>query len=148
MSRKSVWLLAVLIVLGMIASAVVWTWYRDRREDAAVDALVAELAEHGDQAERQAGSLPPIPERPTKDELDRYREFLRERMRQTSSRADDLRRRADAVIPTLSPPRQDQLQAALARYASRLEKAQEKFLRYSDELRSKTEALRAAGDSK
>lgn len=147
MSRQNVWLLAVLIVLGMIGSAIVWTWYRDRQVNATMDALIAELDEQGHQAERQAGSLPSIPERPTGDELDRYREFLRERMRQTSQRAEELRQRVEERIPDAPTQMQDQLRAALARYASRLEKAQEKFLRYSDELRAKTEALRAGNSN-
>ena len=144
MTRKHFLLLAVLIVLGLIGSALAWNWYRDRRESAAVDALIAELVKEGEAVELSAATVHDIPERPARADLDRQLTFLLERMRETRQCAAELQRRAEEVIPLAPEPKREQLRDALSIYVFRLAKAQERYLQSVDQIRAKRASVPAA----
>jgi hypothetical protein len=137
-----VWLLAVLVVAGLVVAVVVWAWYKDRRANAAVDTLIAELEEHGEQIERQAASLPELSERPSKADLVRESGLLVERMRETGARATELTRRAEEITPTAPERKRDQLRDALTRYGGRLDKVKRIYLGRTEQLRAKAEVHR------
>lgn len=142
MSRKRVWLVAMLTAAVLAAAAGVWSWYHDRMERVAIDSLIAELADEGDEAERRARSLPPLPDRPSPDQIMRQSSLLIERMHQTNERTIALQKRVDDAIPTASERHRDRIRDALSSYQFRLGRAQETFDRRAAELREKSGTLR------
>ncbi len=134
--------IVALVLLAVVAvAAAVTPRSRDRRVDAAVDALVADLSQRGAEVERHADSLPPVTEKSDRDELERHVRQTSDHIREQSERTKELHRRAEELLPRAGDKRQE-LSQALALYNERVRSAAEKWDRWIAQVRERVQALK------
>ena len=135
--------IAALAFLAVVAVGVAFIpGGRDRRTDAAVDALVADLTERGTEIERSAGLLPPVPEKPDRGDLVRGLQQASEQVHQQTEGVADVSRRAEELFPRASADKRAELRQALNRLNEQMRAAKEKREVWMAQMREKVAAVK------
>ena len=144
MFRTFTWPPIVSIIAMFVGCFVGWPWLRDRQATANVDALIVEFNDHAAHIEQQAGSLPEVPEMPTKAELAAQLSLIIAQLEEITGRVSYLSERAEDLFPKAGAEKRQQLKTALEQSTARLVQVREKYKERVALLRSKMEALNAA----
>ena len=145
--RKVNWVPPALVAVALFGYFVAWPWYRDRAARGAADALIADLAEHGGRVEQTAASLPPVPDRPTKPELEAQLTRLVAELGEATERSSGLIDRAKVTIPQTPADAQGPLRQALERYTARVRLALDAYKARVELLRKRVEELQPGAGS-
>jgi len=145
MRRRYNWIPIVLILAAILGYRVVWPWYRDRPARAAADALIADLDQHGKQVEQKVGSLPDVPERPARAELEAQFVQLLADLGEATDHSHGLVERVTEALPRTPADKQEELRRGLEQYNARIKPALASYKARGDVLRKKVEEFKARG---
>lgn len=137
--RKYNWVPAVMVFVAVVGYFIAWPWYKDRQVGAAVDALVADLDEQGEKAERP---LTDFPANATKDEVGKQAGEVLARMKEAQDKTREFQARAEELVPKAKEDKRQQLRQALERYTERAGRAQEKLKERADQIRTQRETAK------
>ena len=130
-----------LVLLAVVALSVAFIPPRqDRQASAAVDKLVRELSEKGAKIERRADALPPIPDRPTRGDLEQHLGQSIEQLQEQADWTADLSRRAAELLPRAAGEKREELRQAVERFNRQAGRAQEKRDQWIKQVREKAGA--------
>jgi hypothetical protein len=139
-------------VIGLVLLAVVALFVafipprQDRQASAAVDTLVRELSEKGAKIEQRADSLPEIPDKPTRRNLE---QLAVERLEEIDVKdVNDMWQRAADLLPRVPSDKRQELNQALERFSQQIRRASQKLGHWNKKFREKVEAQKKSGESK
>ena len=136
-----------LVLLAVVALFVAFIpTRRDRQAVADVDTLVRELSEKGARIEQRIDSLPEIPDKPTRRDLE---QLAVERLEEIDvNDVNDMWRRATNLLPRLPSAKRQELNQALEQFSKQVGRANEKLGYRNKKLRETVEAQKKSGESK